>query len=218
MRRDAAALSAYASECVRSTLPRRIGDRSAWRSRSILLASASLLICGIHIEPCYLQVRAAARAMHPAGRGGAHSGESHGLQESAPPRAAGLNRELVEPTPPARDACEASELFCDDLLQDVPIEAEIGDQPLQLVVLFAQLTQLPQLVQTEPRILLLPEIKALLTDAVLAAYLDYSGTCFGFPQYAQNLLFRVSSLAHPDLLLVSPRQSRRPRSLNFRTA
>src|SRR5512140_1520758 len=103
MRLVAAALSAYVSECVRSTLPRCIGDRSAWRSRSILPVSASLLICGIHIEPCYRQVRAAARAMHPAGRDGVHSGESHGLQESAPTRAAGSNRELVEPTPPVRD-------------------------------------------------------------------------------------------------------------------
>src|SRR5579862_2882027 len=112
---------------------------------------------------------------------------------------------------------QASELFCDDLLQDVPIEAQVRDQPLQLVVLFSQLTELPQLVQTQARVLLLPEVEALLTDAMLAADLHYGRTCFSFPKHPQNLFLRVSSLTHPSLLLVSSRQPPRPRTLNFKT-
>jgi len=107
--------------------------------------------------------------------------------------------------------------FCDDLLQDVPIEAEVGHQPLQLVVLFPKLPQLPQFVQTKTRILLLPQIEALLADSMFTADLDHCRSCFCLPQYPQNLLFRVSSLAHPRLLLVPSRQSRRPRTLNFET-
>lgn len=60
----------------------------------------------------------------------------------SPPRAAGLIRRHLGPTPPARDACEASELFCDDLLEDVPIQTKIRYQTLQLAVLFSLLAQL----------------------------------------------------------------------------
>ena len=45
----------------------------------------------------YLPVRAIALATHPAGRDDAHSQESHGLQEPAPVRAVGLNREPIGP-------------------------------------------------------------------------------------------------------------------------
>jgi hypothetical protein len=141
--------------------------------------------------------------MPPADRGGVHSVELPGLPESAQPRAAGSNRGLVAPTPPARDACEASELFCDDLLQDVPVQTQIGHQALQLAVLITELPQLSQFVQPEPRILLLPKINALLTDAMLAANLDHGRPGFSFPKRPQNLLFSVPSLAHPDCLLVS---------------
>jgi hypothetical protein len=85
------------------------------------------------------------------------------------------------------------------------------------VVLVSQLTELPQLVQTQARVLLLPEIEALLTDAMLAADLHYGRACFGFPQQPQNLFLCVPSLTHPGLLLVSSRQPRRPETLNFKT-
>jgi hypothetical protein len=45
---------------------------------------------------------------------------------------------LPAPTPPVRDACEASELFCDDLLQDVTVQTQVRHQTLQLVVLFGK--------------------------------------------------------------------------------
>ena len=56
---------------------------------------------------------------------------------------------------------EASELFSDDLLEDVPIESEIRDDLLQLSILVAQRSQLPQLLDSETRKLLLPPIERL---------------------------------------------------------
>ena len=38
---------------------------------------------------------------------------------------------------------EALQLFCDDLLQDVSVEREIGNQPLQLAIFFPQTAAIP---------------------------------------------------------------------------
>lgn len=64
---------------------------------------------------------------------------------------------------------EALQIFSDNLLQHMPIEREIRDQPLQLGAFFPQLPQLPQFTQPKPRILPLPHIERLLADAYLAA-------------------------------------------------
>ena len=56
-------------------------------------------------------------------------------------------------------ACAADgalQLFLHDLLQDVTVQREIRDQVLKLAVLLAQLPELAQLAQAQPRILLLP--------------------------------------------------------------
>jgi hypothetical protein len=45
---------------------------------------------------------------------------------------------------------EASQLFSDDLLQDVSIERQIGDQLLQLAVFVAQRPQLADLLDPDP--------------------------------------------------------------------
>jgi hypothetical protein len=60
---------------------------------------------------------------------------------------------------------EASELFSDNLLQDVPIERQVGDQLLQLRVLVAQRSELPHLGDAQPRKLLFPAIERLLADS-----------------------------------------------------
>jgi hypothetical protein len=89
--------------------------------------------------------------------------------------------------------------------------SQTANQPLQLVVLFPKLAQFTQLTQAEACILLLPQIKALLTDAMLAAHLDHRLARFRFPKNAQNLLFAVTSLAHLQVLLYffsEPRQTR----------
>lgn len=54
---------------------------------------------------------------------------------------------------------DASQLFCDDLLQDMTIQTQIGHQALQLAVLLKELAQLSQFVQAQTRILLLPQVK-----------------------------------------------------------
>jgi hypothetical protein len=59
--------------------------------------------------------------------------------------AAGLSDGPLAPTPPARVADKASQLFCDDLLQHMPVETQVCYQALQLRVLLAQLAQLAQL-------------------------------------------------------------------------
>src|ERR1700675_232781 len=56
----------------------------------------------------------------------------------------------------ARVDDEASQLFLHDLLQDVTVQREIRDQVLEFRVLLAQLPELAQLAQAQPRILLLP--------------------------------------------------------------
>jgi hypothetical protein len=45
--------------------------------------------------------------------------------------------------------CEASQLFSDDLLEDVPIERQVSDHLLQLAVFVAQRPQLAQLLQAQ---------------------------------------------------------------------
>src|ERR1700704_1693585 len=108
--------------------------------------------------------------------------------------------------------------FCDDLLKDVPVQAQIRHQALQLRVLIAQLPQLAQLLQSQPRILLLPQVKRLLADPMLAADLDYRVPRLRLPQHPQNLLFAVSSLRHLQALLSCPENHAWLRSLNFTAA
>jgi hypothetical protein len=55
----------------------------------------------------------------------------------------------------------------------VAVQTEVRYQALQLVVLFAKLTQFTQLVQAQARLLLLPQVKALLADPMLAANLNH---------------------------------------------
>jgi len=68
---------------------------------------------------------------------------------------------------------EASQLFSDDLLEDVPIEREVRHQLLQFAVFVAQRPQLAHLLQPHAGELLLPPIEALLADAEPAADLGH---------------------------------------------
>ncbi len=95
-------------------------------------------VCDIHIALGSRPVLAIAHAALPVDRIDVRIEESPDQWESAP-RAAGLIRGHLGLTPPTRDACEASELFCDDLLEDVPIQTKIRYQTLQSSVLLSQL-------------------------------------------------------------------------------
>ena len=59
---------------------------------------------------------------------------------------------------------EASELFSDDLLENVAIECEIGDDLFQLPIFVAQRSQLAELLDAQARKLFLPAIERLLAD------------------------------------------------------
>ena len=88
------------------------------------------------------------------------------------------------------------------------VQAQVRHQALQLRVLIAQLSQLAQLLQSHPRILLLPQVKRLLTDPMLAADFHHRVPRLRLPQHSQNLLFAVSSLRHLQALLSRSREPR----------
>jgi hypothetical protein len=87
-------------------------------------------------------IRAIEPAELPADRDDARIATWPDSPGSASLRGADSPDEQLLPTPPAPAAAEALQLFCDDLLQDVPVQTEISNQPLQLAVLLAQLPQL----------------------------------------------------------------------------
>jgi hypothetical protein len=98
------------------------------------------------------------------------------------------------------------------------IQAQIRHQTLQLRVLLAQLPQLPQLVQPKTRVLLLPQVKRLLADPMLAADLHHHVARLRLTQYPQNLLFTVSALTHNRLSSRPSREPSQTKILNFNAA
>ena len=73
------------------------------------------------------------------------------------------------PTPRVPALGPALPLFSERLLQDRLVERQIGNDLLQLAVLFAQLAQLPRFGRAEIAETLLPPVERLLADPVLAA-------------------------------------------------
>ena len=67
-----------------------------------------------------------------------------------------------ELAPPPR----ASELFCQDVLEDVLVQAQVRDQLLELAVLVLELLQPPQLADAEPAVHLLPAVERLLRNPI----------------------------------------------------
>jgi hypothetical protein len=63
--------------------------------------------------------------------------------------------------------------FFDDFLQNVLVQCEISHQTLQTRVLILQLTQLPQLGDTELRILPLPNVESRFSNAHLPTNVCY---------------------------------------------
>src|ERR1700730_11894325 len=82
------------------------------------------------------------------------------------------------------------------------VQREIRDQVLKLRVLLTQLPELAQLALAQSRILLLPNVERRFADPVLAADVGHSATAFRLAQCPQDLLFRMSLLSHPRVLLV----------------
>ena len=115
---------------------------------------------------------------------------------------------LLAPTPQARDALDALQPSCDDPLKDVTVKAQVRNQSLEFPVFLTQQPQLPQLVQAQLSLLLLPQGRTLLADSVLAADLNQYFAKLRFPKSPENLLFAARSLRHLLALLASLRKSR----------
>lgn len=98
------------------------------------------------------------------------------------------------------------------------VEGQIRHQPLLLPVLLAQMPQFPLPAQTQPGVLLLPQLRRLPADPVLPADLDDCLARLRFAQSSQNRFFAVSSLRHLPAFLPSEENHDRLRSLNFKPA
>jgi len=156
-----------ASVFARSIPPRHTGGRFAWRSLPNPRAAKGPSDAGSRsAHDCRPALADAPAVPHGAPDDARNEGSFVG-PELASPHDAGSTRRSAGSTRQAHAAPEALQLFCDNLLQDMPIETEVRDQALQFAVLLAKLAQLPQLAQTQTGILPLPQIKALLADACL---------------------------------------------------
>jgi len=58
-----------------------------------------------------------------------------------------------------------SRFFCDDLLKHLPIEAQIGNELLELHIFFSKLPQLADLGRPEAAVFLFPEVERVFVDA-----------------------------------------------------
>src|SRR5208337_2119241 len=119
-----------------------------------------------------------------------------GSATASTPYARSPQRRLAS-SAPTRAGAEALQLFSDYLLQHVPVQRQIRDQMLELRVLLPQLPEFAQLAQSQPSVLLLPNVVRGFAYAVLAAEVAYPRAAFSLMQRPQNLLFRVPSLRHP---------------------
>jgi len=101
---------------------------------------------------------------------------------------------------PPRGARRASPLSAQHVLQHRLVQRQVGDQPLELGVLFLQLLQSPDLDDAHPGELLLPPVEGRLGDAELAADLLDCRAALGLSQREGDLLIRVALPLHGTLL------------------
>src|SRR5690606_5582070 len=119
-------------------------------------------------------------------------------------RGSHLLRRRCAPTRRVRVCVPASDFFSNDFGQYVLVERQISNQPLQLRVLLAQLSQLAQLRRPQVRVLLLPDVERRLADAHLAADIGHRRATLRLPQRIGDLLVRVPRALHRPLLLSAP--------------
>src|SRR6056297_879539 len=102
---------------------------------------------------------------------------------------------------PARDARWPSELFFDDILQDLVIQRQISVHLLQAPILGLELLESAQVRRFQPAVLRPPLVERRVTDAQLSANVLHRDTLLGPLQGADDLLFTVLALAQDDLLV-----------------
>jgi len=79
------------------------------------------------------------------------------------------------------------------------VEAEIGDELLQLAVLVNELLQPPQLAHTQPAVQLIPAVERLLADAHPAQNFGHRRSRFSLLRRERNLLLSVPRLLHGSI-------------------
>ena len=92
----------------------------------------------------------------------------------------------------------ASELFCDDFLQDVLVERQIRYEPLESRILGLELPKLAQLRDTQARVLILPDVKGRLGNS---SPRQTSET--GVPASAWRKTYAICSCVNLDFFIAS---------------
>jgi len=90
----------------------------------------------------------------------------------------------------------ASELFCEELLENHGVEGLISDKLLELAVLFLQQPQPFGIADLQAAELLLPLVKGGLADAVASANLSGGRAGLGFLEDSDDLFFGMSGSFH----------------------
>src|SRR6185437_9262786 len=111
------------------------------------------------------------------------------------------------PSAPNLSDALGSPVFSERLLQDCLVEAQVGDQLLQLPVLFAQLPKLTDLGRAHAAELLLPPIKGLLGDLELPTDLNDRSPALSLPERHCYLLRREFARPHRAVLRLIPEAS-----------
>ena len=123
-----------------------------------------------------------------------------------------LTRAPPEPGARARVAEQASKLFCEHVLQDVLVEAEISHKLLELTVLDFELLQPPQFARPQAAVQLLSAVECLLGDAHSAQHFRDRRPGLGLLQRESDLLFGEPALLHGPAPPVRVSQSRKART------
>jgi hypothetical protein len=135
----------------------------------------------------------------------------------SPAARANSNRELAEPTPPVRAHARLQSPFATISCKRCRSRLRQATNRFSLLPSSRSCRNSRSSFRRSPAYSSSRDKNTLLTDAVLAAHLYHCRFCFGSPQHPQNLLFRMSSPANINLLLVCSRQARRSRTLDFET-
>src|SRR5688500_8659708 len=108
---------------------------------------------------------------------------------------------------PIRGDVWALDFFCEDFLEDVLVQGQVGHQLLQTVILFFELLEPPQLTHAHSTILFLPVVEGRIADAHLPANIRRRFSCFYALQRVDNLLITMPLLLHGSVLSLGPHQS-----------
>jgi len=90
--------------------------------------------------------------------------------------------------------------FFEHVLQHLLVQRQIGDQPLELLVLVLEFFEPAQLGDAHSPVLLLPAVEGLLGDLKLTADLSYWGAGLSLSEGISDLFFGKSLALHLVLL------------------